>query len=174
MAQRARHSGYRWQHVGENIAAGQGGPLHLAEFVRDESIGIASAVDDDGQQERLLGGHQMGAIDRKLPFKTEIPFGTSARIRRDDRHEQGARLDLLPDRGIPCVAAAQLALVQPDFDSSLSQRIANAAGSGGVLRRIAEENRLGRIVHLQRVVVQAQAGKNGRRGPKANRIESEA
>ena len=59
---------------------------------------------------------------------------------QDDRHEQRAGLDLLPDRGIPDVAAAQFALVKPDFDASLSQSLADAASGIGVLRCIAEED----------------------------------
>ena len=166
---RRQQARYSLDEIGRNVSRRQVCPLHLPEFVRNESIGVAGIVDDERQQKRSLGGHQMGAIDCKLPFKTEIPFGTSARIRRDDRHEQGAGLDLLPDRGIPCVATAQLALVEPDLNAGLSQRLANAAGSTGVLRRIAEEDRLGRFVHLQRVVVQSRAGKNGRTGDDTGR-----
>jgi hypothetical protein len=57
------------------------------------------------------------AVDRKLPLKAEVPRNTGVSIRRDDRNEQGAGLDLLPDRSIPRIATPQLALIEPDFDT---------------------------------------------------------
>jgi hypothetical protein len=54
-----------------------------------------------------------------------------ARLRagRDDRHEQRAFLDLPADRRIPRVAAAQLALVEPDVEACSTGRVADAQGA---------------------------------------------
>jgi hypothetical protein len=38
-------------------------------------------------------------------------------VARDDRNEQRAVLDLPADRLIPRIATAQLALIEPDFDT---------------------------------------------------------
>jgi hypothetical protein len=65
------------------------------------------------------------AINRQLPFKTEVPLTAIVRGVRDDRQEQGAGLDLLADRGVPGVPAPQLALVEPNLDSGDSQGLAN-------------------------------------------------
>jgi hypothetical protein len=65
------------------------------------------------------------AIDPELPLEAEIPLDAIVRGMRDDREEQGAGLDLLADRGVPCVPAPQLALVEPNLDSGGSQGLAN-------------------------------------------------
>jgi hypothetical protein len=58
---------------------------------------------------------------------------------RDDCNEQRAVLDLPADRLIPRIAAAQLALIKPDFDTSGAQGLANPVSRLGILRGVAEE-----------------------------------
>src|SRR5262249_55474826 len=67
------------------------------------------------------------------------------RVRRDDRDEQHALLDLLADFLIPLVAVLEAAVgVEPDLDAPRPQRLANAPRGFRVLRRVAEEHRLAR------------------------------
>jgi hypothetical protein len=73
------------------------------------------------------------AINRQLPFETEVPLTAIVRGVREDREEQGAGLDLLADQLIPGVPAPQLALVEPNLDSAGSQRLANPLGSLRIL-----------------------------------------
>ncbi len=126
------------------LASRQARPLPLAKSVGDPGRGIRSVVDHHRQQERLVVGHQVRAVDRELPFQAEVTFAARLRVLRDDRHEERALLDLLADRGIPRVAAAQLAFIEPDDESRGAKRFADAPGGLGVLRRIAQENGLGR------------------------------
>ena len=83
----------------------------------------------DRQQEGQVGIHEVTAINRQLPFQTEVPLTAIVRGVRDDRHEQRAGLDLLTDRLVPGVPAPQLALVEPNLDSGGSQCLANLLGS---------------------------------------------
>jgi hypothetical protein len=43
-------------------------------------------------------------INSELPFEPEVALGTRPHVRRDDRYEQGAGLDLFADHGIPGIA----------------------------------------------------------------------
>ena len=70
----------------------------------------------------------MRAINSELPFEPEIPFRSLVSVFRDDGKEERARLDLLADRLIPRITAAQLALVEPDFDARCAQGLANPPG----------------------------------------------
>jgi hypothetical protein len=80
-------------------------PLHLTEFVRHKCFVITSLIDYDRHDECPLGSDEMRAIHRQLPFQAEIALRTSAGVCGNDGYEQVAGLDLLPDRGIPCIAA---------------------------------------------------------------------
>jgi hypothetical protein len=114
--------------------------LHLPKSLWHAFIIITCVVDDDRQQEGLVGIHEVRAINRQLPFKTEVPLTTIVRGVRDYREKQGAGLDLLADRLIPGVPAPQLALVEPDFDARRPEGFADTAGRLRVLRGIADEN----------------------------------
>jgi hypothetical protein len=63
--------------------------------------------------------------------------------------EQLALADLLADRPVPDVSAAQLALVEPDFDAGGSQRRTNPSCRLGVLRRITEKYGPRRLSHRE-------------------------
>src|ERR1700686_5444978 len=124
---------YPLDKLGRNLSHRTASPLHLTEFVRHERVDITSLIDHDRHDECALGGDEMRSIHRELPLKAEIALCTSAGVCRNDGHEQGAGLDLLPDRSIPCIAAAQFALVQPDFDAGFPERVADSASGNGVL-----------------------------------------
>ena len=83
----------------------------------------------------------MRALRGEFPFQPEIPLAPLLRVGRHHRHEQRALLDLPAEFLVPRIATAQLALVEPYFDAEAVQRVGNAAGRGGILARVAEENR---------------------------------
>src|ERR1700691_3515634 len=89
----------------------------------------------------------MRAIDRELPFEAEITFGANTRVFRYDRNEQRAGLDLISDRVVPGIAAAQLALVEPHLDARGAQGLTDALGGRGVLGGVAEEYGVIGFVH---------------------------
>src|SRR5207302_8460332 len=92
------------------MPAAQPRPLYFVELLGDPGVDLAGAVNDDRQQKCLLGGHQVGAIDGEFPFEAEISLDASARIRGNDRDEQGAGPDLFLDRAVPGSPATQLVL----------------------------------------------------------------
>jgi hypothetical protein len=65
---------------------------------------------------------------------------------RDDRNEEGAVPDLLTNGVIPGVTAPKLALVEPNLDTRIPERIANPSSSLGILRGVAKEDSLRRLV----------------------------
>jgi hypothetical protein len=111
--------------------------LHLPKPLRHPFIIIARVIDDDRQQEGQVGLHEVTAINRQLPFGTEVALTAIVRGVRDDRQEQGAGLDLLADRLVPRIPAPQFALVEPDFNASSAERLANPLGRLRILRGIA-------------------------------------
>ena len=82
----------------------------------------------------------MRAIVSEFPFEAEITFAPRLGVRRDNRHEQRALLDLPANALVPRIAAAQFALIEPHFDARRSQGFANTTRSRGVLGRVAEKN----------------------------------
>ena len=95
------------------------------ECIRDKRFLIASAVNDDRYQERLLLGHVMGAFDREVPLVPKIPLEPLLGVLGDHRNEESAVVDLVPDLLIPCVTAPQLALIEKDLDPRRTQCLAN-------------------------------------------------
>jgi len=67
----------------------------------------------------------MASVNGELPLEPKIPLGPIMGGVRDQRNEQRTGFDLLADRGIPGVPAAQLALVEPHLDSCGSQCLAD-------------------------------------------------
>jgi hypothetical protein len=92
-------------------------------------------------------------VDSQFPLKSEITLISPMSIARDDGNEEGAGIDLLADRIIPGVAAAQFALVEPYLDAGSPQCVTDTAGRRGVLRGITHEDCLGRIAHVCSVSV---------------------
>jgi hypothetical protein len=82
----------------------------------------------------------VGALVSLIPLEAEIPLGPLGGIGGDDRDEQGAVANLPPYLLVPGIAAAQLALVEPNFDARGLQRIADATCGRSILRGIAQEN----------------------------------
>jgi len=105
----------------------EGASLHLAEPLRYAGVRLRRSIDHDRQQERCVIGHVPCPADSQIPLSPEVSLLAHLRAGRDDRHEQLAALDLPSDRRIPRLATAQLALVEPDLDPALPQRIGNAA-----------------------------------------------
>ena len=121
--------------------------MHLPKPLRHPFIVIARVIDDDGQQEGEVRIHEVAAINRQLPFEAEVALTAIVRGVRDDREEQRAGLDLLADRLVPRIPAPKLALVEPDFDASGAQRLANPLGRLRVLRGVAEKYSTRRLRH---------------------------
>jgi hypothetical protein len=60
-------------------------------------------------------------------------------MRRDNREEQRARLDLLFDRRVPDIAAAELALIEPDLDPCGAEARADPLCGVRVLGGVADK-----------------------------------
>ena len=69
----------------------------------------------------------MRALISQPPFQPEVPFAARISRCRNQRNKQRAFLDLLPDRRVPRIATAQFRLVEPDFEASHAQGIANTS-----------------------------------------------
>jgi len=85
------------------------------------------------ESQPLAARRSLTATRRRPPDQPEIALYSRFRVCRDDRHEQSAFVDLLPDLAIPHVPASQLALVEPDLDAGGAERFANLFGSLDVL-----------------------------------------
>jgi hypothetical protein len=116
--------------------------LHSSKVVRDDRLPIASAVDDDRQEEGLLLGHVVGTLNRELPFVPEVALEALLRVPGDDRNEQRAVVDLAADLLVPGVPASQLALIEKDLDAGSLQRLANLLSGLRVLRGVAQKYRM--------------------------------
>ena len=81
------------------------------------------------------------ALDGQAPLAAKVPLVAGFGARGYDGHEVIALADLLANLLIPGVAPAQLALVQPDLDAELRQRIADRSRGLTVFGCIAQEYR---------------------------------
>jgi hypothetical protein len=99
------------------LTTGKSRPLYFAKPVRHPRRRVCRVVDDDGQEKRLVCSDQVRPVHGELPLQAEVALSSRLGVMRNHRDEQGAGLDLLPDRGVPSVPAAQPALVEPDFDA---------------------------------------------------------
>jgi hypothetical protein len=113
--------------------------LHLSKALGHPFIIIARIVDDDRQQKREVRIHEVTAINRQLPFESEIALTALVRGVRDDREERQTGLDLPADRLVPRIAAAKLAPVEPDLNVAGAQCL-NPLGSLRVLGGVAEKD----------------------------------
>ena len=112
-------------------------PLYIPKPLRHPFVIIRCVVDGHRQQECSVRRHQMAAVDREFPLETEVAFIAGVRAAGDDREEERAGLDLLADRLVPGIPAAQLALVEPDLDAGSAERLANPLRSLCILRGVA-------------------------------------
>ena len=78
----------------------------------------------------------MRAVDREFPLEPEVALGSALCMCRDQRNKEPTISDLFADLLIPEVPAAQLALVEPDLDATLTQPLSNAPRGLGILRGI--------------------------------------
>ena len=107
------------------------------EFVRNCCASFRRSVNRDRKQEGFLFRHVVRAIDRKLPLAAEIPFKPGLGMAGDEGNEQRTMTDLITDQMIPGVPAAQLTLIEPNFDAGGAQRLANPSSRLPVLLGVA-------------------------------------
>ena len=129
------------------LPARQARPLNVAKFVRNAGNCVTGIVDHDRQQKRHVVRHVQRPVCRQIPFPPEVAFLSRLRVRGNHRHEKRAFPDLLPDRRIPGIAAAQFVLVEPDLETRRAQGLANASCCFGVLRGLAEKDCFGGGTH---------------------------
>src|SRR5579862_2072531 len=91
----------------------------------------------------------MGAIGSESPLASEVSLDASLRGCRDDGYEDRAVVDLFSDLPVPNIPAAQLALIEPDFNAAGPQRFANPPGGLGILGGVAQENGARWLAHLK-------------------------
>ena len=129
--------------------AGQARPLHRVERIRDIRPPSARPVNDDRHEK----GASAAAISwlrsiGKLPLKPEIALEPSRAVcSGDNRNEERAVVDLVPDLLIPNVPAPQLALIEKHPDAGRTQCLANLLSSLRVLRGVAQKYRVRWLSH---------------------------
>ena len=110
--------------------------------LRYKGLLIARTVNDDRHQEGLLLGHMVCTFDGELPFVAKIALEPLLGVPGDNRNEEGAVVDLVPDLLIPRVPAPQLALIEKDLDAGRTQCLANLLGRLRILRGVAQKYRV--------------------------------
>ena len=116
-------------------------PLHGAEPIGHERVGLAGVVDHDRQNKRHARGDAPRPLGREVPFDAEIAFVPRLRIGRDNRDKQHTLLDLPTNLCVPLVARLQPALdVEPHLHPRRAQRLGDALGRLRVLRRVGKED----------------------------------
>ncbi len=101
---------------------------------------FARAVDHDRHEEGGVVRHVHHPPRREVPLAAKVPFRPLFRVRRYDRQEEGAFVDLLADLGVPGIAPAQGVLVQPHVDAAGAQPLGDANRCRGILGRIGDED----------------------------------
>jgi len=66
--------------------------LPFAKTLRYSRGGVRGVVDHDGQQERLVLGHQVAALFGQMPLEPEITFGALLGVGGNERDKQRAFL----------------------------------------------------------------------------------
>jgi hypothetical protein len=84
---RGHQASYPLDEGRRRLTAGQAGPVDVSEPIGDVFVVLAGIVDNHRKQERLVGRHQVGPVDRELPLQTEIPLVALVGVSRDDRDE---------------------------------------------------------------------------------------
>ncbi len=106
------------------------------KLLGDTRLRLIRVVYDQRQKKQVIVRHVERALDRQAPFPAEITFEARLGSRRDDRHEIIAFADLLADLLVPGVAAAELALVEPDIETEARQCIADGPGGLAIIRGV--------------------------------------
>src|SRR5882762_9375273 len=117
-------------------------PLHRQERVRYVCVLFRHGIQNDRHDECPVATHQVRALLGKVPFQAKVTLSTLLRVPGNDGNEHHAVANLLPNLPVPDIAAAQLTLVEPDFDTRCPECFADTAGSLGILRGIADKNAL--------------------------------
>ena len=99
-------------------------------------------VDDHRHEERLVVRHVQRASLTANSIRGESSLRCAGLcVGRDDRNEQRAFLDLPPDRRVPRVATAQLALVEPHVEAARARSASQMRRRGvSVLRCVTEKD----------------------------------
>jgi hypothetical protein len=103
---------------------------------------VFRAINDYRYKKRFGVSHVVSAINRQSPLAAEVTFKAPLCSGRDDRDEQRAIVDLLPNLAVPDISASQLALVEPDFDASGTQSLTNPLGRLSILRGVTQKYRV--------------------------------
>ncbi len=87
----------------------------------------------------MIARHLVTALIRKIPLQAEVALVPGGGVSGDHRNEKRALLDFAPDLLVPDVAAAQLALIEPDFEPGGTQRLGDSTCSLRILGCVAQE-----------------------------------
>ena len=99
-----------------------GASMHRSKGVGHLSYLVVRCVHDYRNQKGFGVRHVACAVDGESPLAAEISFKTRLGVGGDHRNEQHAVVDLLVDLAVPGIAASQLALIEPDFDTGGAER----------------------------------------------------
>ena len=138
------------------LPIGKPQPLHGEELLGYPGARLIRAVDHHRQEKEVIVRHVERALDRQTPFAAEVTLVPRLGPRRHDGHEVVALADLAADFLIPCIAAAEFALVEPYFETEARQCIAERACGLAVIRGIAEKYRC-RHVRARRAIARSRA-----------------
>jgi hypothetical protein len=123
-----------------HVTVGYMHPLHLTKPIGHPRGCFFGVIDDCGHQESRIVIHHLRAVDCKLPLQSEVAFPSVLCVGGNDGDEKCAVIDLPADFPIPLIAAAQLTLVEPHFNTRSDQRLSNTPCCGQVFRRVAQKD----------------------------------
>jgi hypothetical protein len=89
----------------------------LQAGVSSDACARKHAAGPPWHDEGLVARHPVATLIGKVPLEPEVARATRRRVYLDDGNEQPAVVDLAPDLLIQCIPAAQLALVERDFNA---------------------------------------------------------
>jgi hypothetical protein len=118
---------------------GQARPLHSEESIGHVCIALRSVVDAHRNKECALAPYEVRALLGEMPFEAKVPLDSGLRPRGNDWYEERAITDLVTYALVPRIAAAQLALVEPNLNSGSPESMANPLHSLRVLRGVAQK-----------------------------------
>jgi len=107
--------------------------LNSEEGIRHEGPLVTDPIHVYRHNKGPALGDQERTLLREMPFKAEIAFSPFLGVRRNDRHKQGAFLNLLADALVPSVTAPKLTLVEPDLDPGSAKGLTDAPSGFSIL-----------------------------------------
>src|ERR1700684_4250692 len=108
---------YPFNELGSYPSRWKSHPLRCRERVGYVSVDFARFVNANRDQESTTAAHQMRSLVRQSPLEPKVSFCPRLRAFGDDREEQFAVADLRADLLVPHIPAAQLALIEEDFNA---------------------------------------------------------